>query len=419
MAPRRRTVLAAIGSTTVFGGGVGYWQRRRIRRRNETDDINSALDIELPSVSTPVSISENHVESSYHRARDHVAETESLLDTADDVSAETQLDRARERLDEYPPEELVDGNNRVDALEAYRLAVAISGWGRARAYDDVSGPPSDALQNASDALRTELDAVESQYHSPSLSTVIVQCGEADELYSTTVSRADRTQDYVADDEFSNSVTWEIVEMARQTIHDVDWLFDKQEGPDQTETLEETFERLTDQVETNTDDVSMDFEDGVWSQAGRRSLDLKMHNSGSEAHFDAGRVALAVRDQADTAMISATFDTLEQYPAIQKLDMTEYQLVDDSEQLIAEKRDVVEAITAATDAVGDDPLGQYLLTEAIETAERGDRQLNRLRDNVRSYDQKQWLTGRDSAFLRFRSSAAEARAIPDVIELVED
>ena len=68
------------------------------------------------------------------------------------------------------------------------------------------------------------------------------------------------------------------------------------------------------------------------------------------------------------MISATFDTLEQYPAIQKLDMTEYQLVDDSEQLIAEKRDVVEAIPAATDAVGDDPLGQYLLTEAIETAD---------------------------------------------------
>ena len=418
MCSRRRTVLTAIGSTAAFGGAIGYWQRRRIRRRNETDDINDALGIELPSVDAPLSISQDHIKSSHHRARDHVAETESLLDTADKVAPGDQLDRAQAELDAYPPGE-PDSNKRVNALEAYRLAVALSGSARARAYDDISGPPSDALQNASDAVRTELDAANPQYHGPSLSTVIVQCGAADELYSTAVSWADRTQDYVADDEFSNSVTWESIEMARQTIHDADWLFEEQEGSDQTETLEETFERLTDRVETNTDDVRIEYDDGVWSQAGSRSVDLRMRSTDPETQFEAGRVALAVREQATTAVIAATFDTLEQYPAIRELDGTEYRLIDDSEQLIAEKQEAVKAITAAADAVGDDPLGQYLLREAIETTDRADQQLNRLLDNVRSYDQTQWLSGRDSASLRFRSSAAEARAIPDVIELIEE
>ena len=64
MCPRRRAVLAAIGSTAAFGGAIGYWQRRRIRRRNETDDINSALGIEFPPVDVPISISEGHLQYS-------------------------------------------------------------------------------------------------------------------------------------------------------------------------------------------------------------------------------------------------------------------------------------------------------------------------------------------------------------------
>ena len=418
MCPRRRAVLAAIGSTAAFGGAIGYWQRRRIRRRNETDDINSALGIEFPPVDVPISISEGHLQYSYHRARDHVTETESLLDSADDMSPGTKLDRAWDELNTYPPESLVDGYDRIEALEAYRLAVAISGSARSRVHDDARGQPSDALQNAFHSLRNALDVVEPRYHGTSLSTVIVQCGEGDDLHSTAMSQANRAQDYLENNEFSNSVTWEIVETARQITHDANWLFEKQEGPDQTEALEDTFRRLTEQVEANTDDVIMDYEDGVRSQAEARSLALKSVTTEPETHFNKERLALAVREQARTAMVTATFDTLEQYPAIRELDGTEYRLIDDSEQLITQKRDTVEAVTTAINEVGGDPLGRYLLTETIETVDRADRQLNRLLDNVRSYDQKQWISGRDTAYLRFRSSAAEARAIPHIIKLVE-
>jgi hypothetical protein len=418
MSSRRRTVLAAIGSTAVFGGGIGYWNRRRIHRRDEINDINNALKIELQSVDPPLFISEEHLQSSYHRARDHISKTESLLNTADNVSHGTKLNRAQEELNAYPPEEIVDSNNRINALEAYRLAVAISGGARARAYGDVSGSPSDALRNALDALQTELDAVEPQYYGSSLSTVVVQCGEADELYSTAVSQANRAQNHITDDEFSNAVTWEIAEQTRQIIHDSSWLFEEREGPDQTDALKATFERLTDQIKKNINNVTMHYEDGVWSQARGRLLDLKMRTSDSKTQLNAGRVALAVRDQAIITMTTATFDILEQYPAIQELNGTVYRLTDNSDQLIAEKQDASEAITATVTAVGDNRLGRCLLTEVIKTADRADRQLNRLLDNVRSYDQKQWLSGRDSVYLRYRSSAAEVRAIPDVVALVE-
>jgi len=163
---------------------------------------------------------------------------------------------------------------------------------------------------------------------------------------------------------------------------------------------------------------MDYEDGVRSQAEACTLALKSVTTEPETHFNKERLALAVREQASTAMVTATFDILEQYPAIRELDGTEYRLIDDSEQLITQKRDTVEAVTTAINEVGGDPLGRYLLTETIETVDRADRQLNRLLDNVRSYDQKQWISGRDTAYLRFRSSAAEARAIPHIIKLVE-
>ena len=131
-----------------------------------------------------------------------------------------------------------------------------------------------------------------------------------------MSQANRAQNHITDDEFSNAVTWEIVEQTRQIIHDSSWLFEEREGPDQTDALKATFERLTDQIKKNINNVTMHYEDGVWSQARGRLLDLKMRTSDSKTQLNAGRVALAVRDQAIITMTTATFDILEQYPAIQ-------------------------------------------------------------------------------------------------------
>ncbi|MDB2262520.1 hypothetical protein PM031_16990, partial [Halorubrum ezzemoulense] len=146
------------------------------------------------------------------------------------------------------------------------------------------------------------------------------------------------------------------------IHDSSWLFEEREGPDQTDALKATFERLTDQIKKNINNVTMHYEDGVWSQARGRLLDLKMRTSDSKTQLNAGRVALAVRDQAIITMTTATFDILEQYPAIQELNGTVYRLTDNSDQLIAEKQDASEAITATVTTVGDNRLGRCLLTE---------------------------------------------------------
>ncbi|CAI50135.1 uncharacterized protein NP_4088A [Natronomonas pharaonis DSM 2160] len=425
MSPRRRTVLAAVGSTAAaLSAGVGYWQRHRLRRRDETDAIEAALGIDPPAVETSVAVTDAHLHASYSRARDHIEETASLLDSAADASgtqhsrrARAQLDDAHEDLDASRPSELTDDEVPLEILTTYRLAIAGSAWARSVVHDGSAGPPSEALHDASEALRADLDGIEPQYRGSSLSAAVVQCGEADEMCAVAASRASRAQRFLDDSEYSHAVTWEVVETARQTVYDADWLFDEQDGRDRTGALADAFERLTDRVDTDTENVTSEYEDGVRSHAAARLTDRRLSGTAPETHFDAGRPALAVREQAQTAMIAATLDSLAGFPSTRALDGSEHVLTDDSEPLLAAKRDATEALTAAADEAGVDPLGRYLLAEAIDTADRGDRQLTRLLDNVNSYDHEAWVSRRDTAYLRFRAAAAEARAVPDVVELV--
>jgi len=56
MSPRRRTVLKAGSAIGLGGGGIIFWHRRSIRRRDDIDAIETALDI-------PVQTAENMIKT--------------------------------------------------------------------------------------------------------------------------------------------------------------------------------------------------------------------------------------------------------------------------------------------------------------------------------------------------------------------
>lgn len=417
MCPRRRTVLTALGSVGLAGGGLTYWQRHRIRRRDELDDIETALDTAVPSIAEPVTVSTSHVEAAYERAREYLAETDALLGSEPSSNTQNRLDRAREGLEANVPETATDDSERLAALEAYRLAIARSATARGWHYDDGT-ETSEELEQRYETLESELDTFESRYRGDSLTKTVVQSGEADSYHSQAVSRHRRARRFLDDDDLASAVAWEIVELGRFQLFNAEWFLRDQDGPDWEQTLEARFARLAEWTDTRAENVRWEDDDGVRTQARYRWINTIL-GFGPDEHLTEGWPALAVREQASLAVVAATLSSFEEFPSERELEGLDETLVQDTEELVTAKQTAVTEIELRLDERGSDPLVRYLLAKARRQIERGDRTLDRLLSNVRSYSRSEWRAGRDRAWLSYQDAAAVAGAIPDVIQVLEE
>ncbi|WP_290817425.1 hypothetical protein [Halovivax sp.] len=422
MRPRRRTLLKVAGAVGLGGGGVAYWQRRRIRRRDDLDAIETALDVPLPTVPDPVTVTADHLEASYSWAREHVDTTERNLPESE-AEGSRHLENANEYLAGRSPGEVDDGDERHDALGAYRVAVASSATARGQYAETDDGSPSDDLQRAHETLGDELDAFESTYADESLTRTVVQVGHVESLVGTAASRHSRAGDFVTNEQHRNSVAWETVETGRFALHDAERFLEALESddaPDRAADLEDRYDRLDERIESATDGVEWEYEPDVQSQAYERWIDVRSDHFGEpESSRDDGRLARAVSIQAERATVAETLDEFDDVPGWRDLGDVDVELIDDAAELVDEKRTVRERLEATADAVGSDPLGAHLLRRAIRGIERTDSTLDRLRDDVRSYDSAAWQYELDRAALRYRGGVADADAIPDVVEIVAD
>lgn len=403
--------------TTVAGAGIAYWQRRRLRRLPASDDLRDARDVAVPSVEEPVSVSTSHLETSRERARSHLEETEAVLGDDPPSSVRDTLEWAREELEAYPVGTVSDDATALEALEAYRHAIAGSASARSAQYGD-SDEPSDDLRAAHERLGEELEATTVRYRGDSLASTIVQCARAESLVRDAASAHDRAAGYIGDEDFATSVIWESVEIARARLRDAELFLQGREGTDMSSAVEAAYERLDSQSEAAVESLGFRSETDTTYAYERWARRVPTGRS-PEGALEDGSLALAARRQASRAMLTFGLDALTDLPAVRRTDSDDLRLVEDSERLRRAKQDAVDAITGAFEAFDPDPIVRHLLLEAIERVDRGDRRLEWLLSGVRSYDADDWQYGLDRAYLRYREAEADARAVRDVVPYFED
>jgi hypothetical protein len=393
-----------------------YVNRRRIRRRSEIGDLRATREISVPSVGEPLRITPAHVDASHALARERLQATADAM--WGEARSNQRFDDARERIADHLPDDAETDSERHASLLAYRDAVGTLGLIRGR-YDDrtTGGEPSDDLQQAMQDLETALNGFQNEYRGASVTEVAVQSGQADQLASSAADDLERARDRLADESTPNSLVWMGVEDGRMQRHDAAWFVREQDGPSRTDALAARFEQLVELTEERKQVVTWEYSDGIASQAFPRLAHVGIHTA-PEKHRKAGRVALAVREQARSAVIATTLDVLDVLPSQNDLDKLDEPVVSDAETLLDTKQTAVDQIESAIDEVGDDPLGQFLLTETVDLVGSGDSLVAELLSNVNSDSTEEWRATRDRAYLHYREASAQAREIPTLVRLVQ-
>ncbi|GAB6880630.1 hypothetical protein JCM17823_29040 [Halorubrum gandharaense] len=414
--PSRRALLAALGAAGTVGG-IGFWQRRRLRRREELTTLETVRDVELQSEPDTelLTVTPDHVAASYDRAHEHLQETLDYLGDDPPSHMERHVDRARERLDDTPPDEQPDDAAREAALDTYRLAVASSATARGGVLDHGRDSPSDELREAHDALVSALDAADPGYPGERLTRTVVQCGEVDDLLGSASTAEQRVRERYLDD--AGTVAWERVEVARCRVYDAEQLVEPLGGPERADALASAFEALAERTKANADPIDFTYDGDVPNHASDRWMSAQLSGGGPENAADDGRYAAAVREQAERAAVAATLDAFTEYPSYRRLHEMDEPAPGDASEVLAVKRDAVEAVAEALDEVGGDPLGNQLLGTTMSTVERGDRRVDRLIEEVQSYDDDEWNEQIYRALITYRGAALEAEAVPGIVEVV--
>lgn len=420
MCPRRRTLLKA-GGAIGLGGGIAYWQRRRIRRLDDLNAIRRTLDMPVPTVSDPVIVTADHLDAAYSWARQHVERT---ADELPDSQAEDSgpLERAKEHLADAVPSE-VEEDERRDALEKYEHAVIDSAGVRGRHIESGQRSPSDELQTARQRLGEELDDFDLTYAGDLLTRVVVQAAHVESLIGDAKSRYSQAADYMADEDLATPVAWKGVETGRFLLFNVEQFLEvfETDGTQRWNTdLEDLVDRLEQRIESATGGVQWELDSDIPSFAYHRWVDVRADIfSEPQELLDDGEPAQAVLAQAEYATVAETLTEFDDFPRPRNMDDIDIELVDDAEDLLTEKRTAKKRLDAAVDAVGSDPLGRYLLRQATERLERADTTLDRLRSDVNSENDTQWQNQLDRTALEYRGVAADAEVIPDTVALIRD
>jgi len=420
MSPRRRFLLKAAGAVGLGSAGVAYWQRRPILRRDDLNAIETALEVPVLNVSDPVIITDNHIEASYSWARAHVDTTENKL-TDSEVQDSRYLQDAYEHLEGKSPEEIDDTGERHKTLSDYQLAVSSSAMARGLHLESRGGSPSDELQVAHETLGEELEAFESRYTDESLTRTVVQAGHAESRVGIAASRYSRAANFMIDAQYHNSVTWEMVETGRFTLRSAQFLLEvlhTDDATDRTADLEDRYNRLDKHIEIATDSVEWEYQPDVSSWAYDQWIDIRLGSSNTpEDYRDESQLARAVMAQTSLATIAETLSEFETTPGWRGPDDVETELIEDTNTLINEKQAARRELETTANEVGSDPLGKHLLQQTVQRIEQADSSLGRLQDNFRSYDNTEWKRALDRVVMQYRSGAAEAAVIPDIVELV--
>jgi hypothetical protein len=415
MSPSRRAVLLGCGVGLAGVGGLGYRYRRRHDSGADLEPLERALETGQPTVDPAPPVSLDHATALFDRVDAAVDEAEAATDGS--LSVEHT---------ENSPSTLEDATDteRRTALETYHDALGEAYRVRAAERHDDSAADAETLE---DRLEAELEALadlEYGYRENSLTGTVVEAGTIDRRHADATSRVEspdsplygRTE-YVR--------AWRFVGLAEAERNDAEHFLEaRAERTDDDATayeaaIEAAHERLYEESDELLDDV-------VWERAGTRTraadLDVEWELSPGLAtptteRLEDGYPALALRRESRRYTHVRTLEVFEEIPARGYRDDHEWTV--DAEATADRRRAAVDAISRTDDSHGEDPLGEWLLSTAIELLEQGDARLEALVDRANELPEDELRGDLEVAFLHVREAEAFAEAIPETLALVTE
>ncbi len=424
MSPSRRALLKASVPVALGGAGLGYWQRRRIRRRDDLEALERTAALETPCVDEPLIVPDEVVQAGYEDAHTHLEQTEEL---ADEVPEETEvtgldrrLDQTVEALEGNPPAEMDTDSDRQEALESYRLAMANSGSARGSIIVETEDEADarEIIRDRLDELEAICDDLEISYTGASFTTAIVQYGVVDEWVGQAAERLSRVDDRTIQREEPNPVNWETLAMGRFDLETAARQAEALEGRDVSDAFDSGYESLADRTGSIVDEAPFELEDDVNTYALGVWQGIWDAERPAENAHESGRFARALRDQTQALVIAKTLEEFGDVPESRAWGGREADIPSTGDELLEATTTAVADLEAAIGAAGDDPLGRWLLEESVRNLTSVQSSADRLREGVRSIAAADWTRQLAHATLRSRRAGTYATAVPEVLERVQ-
>jgi len=425
MSPSRRTLLKASLPVALGGAGLGYWQRRRIGRRDDLEALEQTAALETPSVDEPLIVPSEVVQAGYEDARDHLEQTEELANEVPEDTTirglEGPLNDASEGLEANPPAEMETDGERRGALESYRSAIANSGQGRGLIITethDTASAHEDFQERLDEAKAVDAD-LEISYTGDAFTTAIVQYGVLDERVTRASERLERTDERMSELEEPTPGEWSTVGKKRFELDTANRYTQALDGADLTGAFDSGYDALVDRTESVIDETSFDLEEDVRNYAFVLVRSVIDAERTAESAHGSGHYARAIRDQSQALVVAKALEVLADVPADSNI-WNEHasDLPSTGAELLAAFEEAKTELEAAIAAVGDDPLGRWLLEEATWNLDGVQSRVERLREDVRSDEDDEWERRIIGMSIRCRRSQAYWAAVPAVLERVQ-
>lgn len=418
MPSSRRTLLAALGVGVAGVGGVGYWQRRRIRRRDDLAAIDDALEEPTPAVETGAVVTDDHLEATYERAVETIEDVDSRIDEELPWDADVSEWRPA-ALEDAPRDERHNALGHLASLagEARSVLAHHRFEDRRRDWDD--------LEQRLTEEREALETVHVEYRAPSMSEAIDQYAAVDSRHRSAAIRLDRAQRRLDGDQADYALASQWIERARFHRADAEWFTRAIDGEDYTDRLESTLERTVDAADEALEDLAglevdhPDAERNYVADAVRthRLFDGIRENVESRRGDPGPYLAAGVRFAATQYTYARALERPAFTETPERRAWDDVAPPVDARDLPERKREAIEAIENATAAYGDDPFGRRLLAESIDRVDSADRSLGSARDGVTDRSRSEWREQLTLGYMRYLEGAAFAEAIPETMALV--
>lgn len=420
MSPRRRTVL---GSLAAVGLGVGYWQRRRIRRWGAIDDLEATVVLSLPTIHEATIVDEGVHDDAHERATERLTELEALIDDGPIVDRHRRrIESAREAVAEPSTHDPPTADAaRLDALATYRRQREVIV--RRLVEEEPGRWDETALDDRREGLEERLEELAIPY-AGEFGDVVVSAAAAE--YARDVARVRRSR---ADEGGTSADAWADVETGTAAVEGAAGIASALAGEDAEGSIEAAFDRLGERLDrvvapTAADDVpghpDADVPHAVELQAevGTTAYDgvSRTLASAAEVAAEGGDLALAVENGALAILLGAAIEPLTEVPASHQWRQLGFELDVDEGELRGRKRAATGAIEDALDRAGDGPLARRLCWPALSLVGAADTTLGRLAADPRAFDAREWAIRRDRAALEYEAARRHAETLPEAVEL---
>lgn len=424
----RRTALAAIGATGAGAVGLGYWQRRRLRRLSTIGEFRDVVGIEVPRIEDDPIIAMPLLESAYDRAVDRFDETEPRLDPPLERYSEAFVDDLREQLTENAPDRVSIRPHGTPAMYFVRRQALLT-YRRMRsrivgilAYESPEELPAESIDERSAAVRDRVESLTIPYRGERLGEAIV----AGTTIESAVGDAERRLERAGENDGIH-VRWRELERATAAIEDAESYVQGRDGTDYgddlptiAERLLEEFERRRDEapdsiVEDEDGEIVSSFTIGALTLLHRPMRHLGGYPYGRGGLLDGDRYGRAAFTYALLLPTVPLYEAFADVPHASFWEERDYRIGATAEELRAEKAAAIDAVEPYLDA--EDPLVSHLAGVPLGALRVADSRLQELIDDPRGFDDDEWTRRGDLVLLKYESARRYAEAIEEAIEVV--